>query len=61
MTSLSRTARETKTPLAKNAVNALRDDCPAREMAHYDASVHSIRQGEMSSHEILQKYFESEQ
>jgi len=28
MTSLSRTARETKTHLAKNAVNALRDECP---------------------------------
>jgi hypothetical protein len=61
MTSLSRTARETKTPLAKNAVHALRDDCPAQEMAHYDASVHSIRQGKMTSHEVLQKYLKSEQ
>jgi hypothetical protein len=32
-------------PLSKNAVNALRDDCPARETVRHDASVLSIRQG----------------
>ncbi len=32
-------------PLSKNSVNVPRDDCPARELACYDASVRSIRRG----------------
>jgi hypothetical protein len=32
-------------PLSKNAVHALRDDCPVREMARHDASARSIGRG----------------
>jgi hypothetical protein len=47
--------------LSKDSVNVPRDDSPARELARYDASASSIRQGGMTSHEILRDYVESEQ
>lgn len=40
-------------PQSKNTVNVPRDDCPARELAGHDASVRSIRRGDMTSHELL--------
>jgi hypothetical protein len=51
-----------RSPLSKNAIDALRADCPAARDAYHGASVSSIRRGvEMISQEILCEYFQPEQ
>ena len=48
-------------PLSKHAVNAPRGDCSSREIALHDASVRSIRRGEMPFHKVHLEYHDSAQ